>query len=202
MLIEDIFTQRFVLIKNIDVDHDKILSHLKKNSFKMVNNNHETKVRITKDMKLLKNMKTGKLLEKEINKHLKKVIKEAFGFDVNHEIINSWGTLAKPGVSTKFHYHKNYWLSACYYPHGSQEDKYKIIFQDMTYKHWEIDVIKYNNFNAPYWTVFVEKGDLIIFPAHLSHAIGSNETNTDRYSIAVNILPKGRIGHNDGELIL
>ena len=72
----------------------------------------------------------------------------------------------------------------------------------MRYNHWEIDVVEYNNFNAPYWSVFVEKGDLIIFPAHLSHAIGTNNTDTDRYSIAVNILPKGRIGHNDGELIL
>lgn len=202
MLIQDIFTQRFVLIKNINIDHDKVLSDLKKANFKIVNNSHETKVQITKDIKLLKHMKTGKLLEKELNKHIKKAIKEAFGFNVNHEIVNSWGTLTKPGVDTKFHYHKNYWLSACYYPHGSQEDKYKIIFQDMRYTHWEIGVTEYNNFNAPYWTVFIEKGDLIIFPAHLSHAIGINKTDKDRYSIAVNILPKGKIGHNDGELIL
>lgn len=202
MLVQDIFTQRFVIIKNINVNHEKILSDLKKTDFKIVNNNHETKVQITKDIKLLKNMKTGKLLEKELNKHIEKAIKEVFGFNVNHEIVNSWGTLTKPGVNTKFHYHKNYWLSACYYPHGLPEDKYKIIFQDMRYTHWEIDVTEYNNFNAPYWTVFIEKGDLIIFPANLSHAIGSNNTDKDRYSIAVNILPKGKIGHNDGELII
>src|SRR5210317_2131217 len=108
MLIQDIFTQRFVLIKNINVNHDKVLSDLKKADFKNVNNNHKTKVQITKDIKLLKHMKTGKLLEKELNKHIKKTIKEAFGFNVNHEIINSWGTLTEPGVDTKFHYHKNY----------------------------------------------------------------------------------------------
>jgi uncharacterized protein (TIGR02466 family) len=202
MLVQDIFTERFVLIKNINVNHEKILSDLKKADFKIVTSNNYETVRITKDNKLLKNMKTGKLLEKELNKHIEKAIKEAFGFNVKHQIVNSWGTLAKPGVNTKFHYHKNYWLSACYYPHGLPKDKYKIIFQDMRNTHWEINIADYNNFNSPWWHVYIEKGDLIIFPAHLSHAIGTNETDTDRYSIAVNILPKGKIGHSDGELIL
>jgi hypothetical protein len=50
------------------------------------------------------------------------------------------------------------------------------------------------------FSVTVSAGTMIVFPAYLQHKIGYNFSEENRYSIAVNILPKGNIGVNDGQI--
>ena len=57
---------------------------------------------------------------------------------------------------------------------------------------------EYTHHNQRQHVLRVLKGDLIVFPSSLRHKIGFNFTKQNRYSLALNILPKGNIGRGDG----
>jgi uncharacterized protein (TIGR02466 family) len=51
----------------------------------------------------------------------------------------------------------------------------------------------HNIFNSESWTINPVEGDILLFPSSLRHSVMVNTSNTDRYSIAFNIVPVGHI---------
>jgi len=169
---------------------DPLLDEGKRNKLSTGNHiSYSKKVLDLKEFKSLKNV---------LYKEIKEAIQKYFYYDVDFTIENSWGTMSEPNSVSTFHVHSNYWYSAVYYPHGSHEDEMSIVFEKALCDFFMVPVKKYNHSNQTQYVLRVTEGDLIIFPASLRHKIGFNFTKQNRYSIAINILPKGNIGEGDG----
>ena len=140
--------------------------------------------------------------KKTFSEYIDYGIRSVWRYNIGHQIINSWVTKTYPTSESKFHTHKNFWLSAVYYP--CKESHFKIQFDSprLDLSSFDIPVYERNMYNSFTWTYTIKEGDLILFDAALRHKIDKNIANTIRYSIAMNILPKGQIGERDGTLVL
>ena len=97
--------------------------------------------------------------------------------------INSYGAFNRP------HIHPNAVLAGVYYV-STPEPISNINFQhpgiNVQY-HYTPDIMKgTNNFTSAVWRYGPVAGDLLIFPAYLSHFVESNMSTEDRISIAFN----------------
>jgi hypothetical protein len=200
-IIQPLFTPSYVVFKNLDLDNTQILKELYEYSYQ------DTCAQINKSqksnsIKVLNEMKSGEKIKKEIDLCLDFAIKKIWKYDIDHNIVNSWITKTNPNCDSDAHSHKNFWLSAVYYPYST--GKFKIRFEserfDLT--SYGIKVSEPNCFNSNIWDYEVCTGDLVVFSAALRHKIYMNNTKDIRYSIAINILPKGEVGKDDGRLLL
>lgn len=189
-----IITSFFCVYKNINLDHEKIFNELKQLPFVKTNNNTNSHITVSK--KILTNLHSGKELHDAIYFHTDNFIKNIYKYKTQFQIVNSWVTKTEPNGSSDYHVHKNFWLSAVYYPHGSLEDKFSINLNTLNSDNFfDFETIEKNFINSQRVTQEITEGDLILFPANLYHKINTNISNKDRYSLAVNILPLGEIGN-------
>tara|TARA_R110000823_G_C15734608_1_gene480154 strand:+ start:97 stop:717 length:621 start_codon:yes stop_codon:yes gene_type:complete len=199
--VQSIFTPSFIVFKNLNLDNNQILKELNNFSYQKTSV-YGNKSQRSDSIKVLNEMKSGDKIKKEINLCLDTAIKKIWKYDIGHTIVNSWVTKTNTNCDSDSHSHKNFWLSAVYYPYSP--GKFKIRFEsdrfDLT--SYEINVIEYNCFNSTAWDYEVFTGDLVVFSAALRHKIYVNTAKDTRYSIAINILPKGKIGTNDGALLV
>jgi uncharacterized protein (TIGR02466 family) len=114
-------------------------------------------------------------------------------YDNKFKITTSWFTVTKSGGSGNWHKHSHCWYSGVYY------------FQDFTSElvlrnPIERDIEMFNNeINSPLWMFEPKKGDLLLFPSYLYHMVNTNTSNTDRNSLAFNIMPDGEVGFGDSK---
>jgi ectoine hydroxylase-related dioxygenase (phytanoyl-CoA dioxygenase family) len=198
IITQPIFTPSFIVFKNLNLNNKEIIKELKKLPYEKIHKSTEKSVSI----KILNEIKSGKKIQEEINLCLNVAIKDIWKYDIGHTIVNSWSTKTKPGCESTLHSHKNFWISAVYYPYS--ERKFKIIFQSdrLDLPSFDINTLEYNCYNSHVWEYTIDTGDVIIFSAALKHKIAMNNTEKTRYSIATNILPKGEIGKDDGTLLI
>jgi hypothetical protein len=194
-----LFSQNIYLKNKVDLPHKKILNEIKKLPWDKVipqikHPSYDTRQYISK-YNLLDIIPSKNLIKNVMKECVTEAINN-FGYDSSFKICNSWANKILPQNISEFHNHKNFWLSLVYYPHGN----FTIDFKKHDMEFFEIKTKKQNSFNNNMCSVDVKQGDIIIFPAYMLHKIGYNNTKENRYSIAVNILPKGVIGQNDGEL--
>ena len=52
----------------------------------------------------------------------------------------------------------------------------------------------YNTYNSKSWKITPVNGMLIFFPSEVHHQILKNNSNIERYSLAFNLMPTGKIG--------
>jgi uncharacterized protein (TIGR02466 family) len=202
----DLFKTSILHVKNLEVDHKKILSEIipleYSENFKQAVSSHgllKTGTQISvNSTKLFETIPSGQILKKEIEKHVEFCIKHYYQYVISFRTVTSWATKTFKGAIGDFHTHNNFWLSCVYYPHGTKEDKIHITFRRIMSNVFEPNVLQGNSMNSAIVDIYITEGDLLIFPAHLLHSIGYNYTNEDRYSIACNILPKGTMGRQDG----
>jgi hypothetical protein len=152
---------------------------------------------MSKNTNILSILTDGDSIKEKFKNLIKDSLKD-MGINQDFEIQNSWSTLVKSNGFSEIHYHANYWLSAVYYPSGTLEDNIKIEFSRPQILPWDvtnnpIDSFFFNNKCKQ----IVKKGDLIVFPSYLKHRIFYYFGNLDRYSVAMNIAPIGKIGRND-----
>jgi len=194
MIVKPTFSTGYVLFENIDLNHKDMLTSIKKEKYRPIGE-HSCYSLISHDRNFLDN-KTKKIFKSYIDK----AIRDGFKFNIDHDIVNSWTTKCEPNTFSHFHVHKNFWLTAVYYPYS--EFKYTIEFESkrMDWGSYDIPVSEYNNFNSGWWMQEMNPGDLIVFSANIEHRIPVNKTNQTRYSLAMNILPKGKMGVSDSEV--
>jgi len=197
--IQPIFSSFFCHIKNIEVNHDSIYEYCKKLEYTSTNDKDHS---MSKSIFILDDFKEGKNLQKVFLKYINQSV-EQLGYVAKSQIVNCWVNKVISNREAVYHMHKNFWLSCVYYPHGSLDDGYKLIFNsDRTndYTGYDVPVNEYNIFNSYTFSVKVEKGDLIIFPSLVKHKADKHFSKNTRYSIAANILPLGTIGYGEGNL--
>jgi len=196
-----LFSQNIYLIKNTELPHEKILKEIKGLKWSKVfpqilTPNYDTKQYIS-EYNILDTLSSE--IKKNIKLKFEHCLKEAiksFGFDTDFIIHNSWVNKIKPGNYSEFHNHRNFFLSLVYYPHGN----FSIIFKKHEIDFFEINIKKQNSLVNNLCSIPVGEGDIVIFPAYMLHKIGFNNTKTNRYSIAVNVLPAGIVGKEDGKI--
>ena len=199
IIVQPIFTPSFIIFKNLNLNNEKILKELETLQYtKLI----EKKVDRSNSIKILNDIKNGKKIKEEINICLNHAIKNVWKYNTEHTIVNSWATRTLPGGYSSAHTHKNFWLSAVYYPYS--QGKFKICFESDRHdlSSFDINTTELNFFNTYVWEYSIDTGDLIVFSSNLKHKIAMNNTENIRYSIAINILPKGEIGQNEGVLYI
>lgn len=193
------FAEWFLYYENVDVDNEKIISYLKnldyysigfgEHQYEKVNDENA----ITASTREMYVLNTNNKLKQQFIKIIEEGIKQ-FGYTNEVDIETSWGTLTRKNGYSEFHHHPNYWLSAVYYPSG--EGKIEFLRPQIV-PHSMKDIQHFTINNSCIHTV--KKGDLIVFPSYLRHRIYYYKGEEDRYSIAMNINPVGKIGFGDSQ---
>jgi hypothetical protein len=195
------FSEWFLYFEDLQLNDELILKDLKKLQYEFcdddINIQNITKLFMSKNTNILSILTDGDSIKEKFKNLIKDSLKD-MGINQDFEIQNSWSTLVKSNGFSEIHYHANYWLSAVYYPSGTLEDNIKIEFSRPQILPWDvtnnpIDSFFFNNKCKQ----IVKKGDLIVFPSYLKHRIFYYFGNLDRYSVAMNIAPIGKIGRND-----
>lgn len=195
------FSEWFLYFEDLQLNDELILKDLKKLQYEFcdddINIQNITKLFMSKNTNILSILTDGDSIKEKFKNLIKDSLKD-MGINQDFEIQNSWSTLVKSNGFSEIHYHANYWLSAVYYPSGTLEDNIKIEFSRPQILPWDvtnnpIDSFFFNNKCKQ----IVKKGDLIVFPSYLKHRIFYYFGNLDRYSVAMNITPIGKIGRND-----
>jgi uncharacterized protein (TIGR02466 family) len=105
---------------------------------------------------------------------------DRFGF-----VVDGWANINGQGALNNFHNHPNTLLSGCYYI-DTPANGGDIVFRDPRELAYVFQPPYATGPRAPVTGITPEPGMLIIFPAWLVHAVGSNMATTDRMSVAFN----------------
>ena len=185
-----------LFIYQLNVKND-LISKFKKEKFKSAEYSDGGCSLIGKDLNVLRKYKE---LNKEIIKAVNATIKDVLMLeDVNYRIFSSWLTKTDPGGSSDPHSHTNSWLSGVYYPKGNTSFSIKFYNDHITQFHTPPK--KFNIYNSGEWSIHPDDNYLILFFSQLRHKIMANNSNEDRYSLAFNILPKGKFGVGDSTVV-
>ena len=118
------------------------------------------------------------------------------GYVIPFKMSSSWFTRTKPNQSVMEHKHTNSaWSSVFYF----QDDVSNIVFRkrelpmiDVKFSNGDPSTIPYGICDFP-----ANKGSMVLFPSDLYHSTNPNETDTYRYSLAMNFMPRGMCYDND-----
>ena len=181
------FAEWFLYYENVDVNNERITSYLKNLEYENTSQSNSSKEMYVLSHHNVLKQKFISIIEEGITQ---------FGYTNKVDIETSWATLTKTNGYSEFHHHPNYWLSAVYYPSG--EGKIEFLRQHVL-PHSMKDV---NHFTINNSCMQDVKGcDFIIFPSYLRHRIYYYKGLEDRYSIAMNINPIGKIGFGDSQKV-
>lgn len=139
-------------------------------------------------------------LKTEIMLKLNSYIKDVLMYkDIKFKITTSWGTKTSPGGYGQEHMHSNSWFSGVWYPEDSSSITFvkrdRALIDPGNPEEW-------NLFNSQEWQMTPSTNDLFIFDSTLSHRINKNISDSDRYSIAFNVLPQGKFGTGDSTVYI
>jgi uncharacterized protein (TIGR02466 family) len=183
-----------LFIYKLDIKEDLTLK-FKKEKFKLALGSSLTSEETSEDLNILKKYEN---LNKEISKAVDETLDEILMLKhINYRIFSSWLTKVKPKISSHSHNHANSWLSGVYYPKGDPGFSIKF-FYDNTSTFYTTPT-EFNIYNSTDWTFFPEDNHLILFFSQLRHQLMPNQSTKDRFSLAFNILPRGKFGTGDSK---
>jgi len=140
-------------------------------------------------------------LKDKLLKYINEFFKKTLHYDKNKFVITtSWISKTSPNKESHWHNHNNCYYSGVYYVdvHKNCGD---ILFNTFTPDFFALEASKTNQYNSRMFSIPVENDRIILFPSQIYHKISKNNSNKDRYCIAFNIMPVGKIGTNDSCLI-
>jgi uncharacterized protein (TIGR02466 family) len=125
-----------------------------------------------------------------VEKSISEYVEEAYKVTTKFRISLSWSNLTEPNQSHHEHSHQNSIFSGTYYFEDIKDSP--IMFgnphlnRDMVI-HNEDGYLDWNEFNSQTWSMnHIKAHSCVLFPSWLKHAVGSNISDTNRYSIAFN----------------
>lgn len=110
---------------------------------------------------------------------------------------SSWLARTYKGGSCLQHSHTNSWYSGIVYFGAYDEDSAPIVFYNPLYNCISPEPFEYNYFNSNSWEVKPKTNMMLMFPSCVQHKVLLHKTDTKRYALAFNIMPKGPVGHDD-----
>ncbi len=120
------------------------------------------------------------------------------------QMVESWLTVQHKGNSHDSHSHTYAIFSVCYYPKA--ESGSLVLSAPNSKNTFEKDYLfgfsysEFNTWNSPTWTIPVLSGDIVIFPASVTHFTKPNKSETPRFMIAANYWLKGTMRNQDNGL--
>lgn len=125
---------------------------------------------------------------------------ESLGFDFSgHHLkfAEMWANRNGPGDYNRAHIHPNAFLSGAYYvtlPSGAGDIEFYDPVRERTMQ--ALPLKSQTLLNTQSVEYECEEGSLVIFPAWLQHAVGANNSSTDRISISFNMFVEQRSPEN------
>lgn len=139
-------------------------------------------------------------IKRQINKHTYQYVFNTLCLNkIDLYITSSWINLHQKGNYAQPHIHQNSIFSGVLYLEVPNENCGQITFhfpfQLPTFTSNTIypGVKNRNIYNSHSWGFNPKSGDLLIFPSHLMHDVGINQSNQNRYSLSFNYFAKGKI---------
>jgi uncharacterized protein (TIGR02466 family) len=117
--------------------------------------------------------------------------------NVRLTVTQSWLNYTEKGHNHHAHWHHNSVVSGCLYLNAVR-DIDNIVFSKDKEMNWQIQGKSQNAFNAIDTYVSIDKGDLVMFPSHLTHSVPKTKGDHTRISLAFNSFFEGDIGFIEG----
>ena len=127
---------------------------------------------------------------------VKEYVYDVMGCDTKNDIDIpcSWVNRHKFQDKSHEHNHRNCLYSGIVYlecePNGGD-----LIFTNHKFEMISPDRTHYNIYNSMKWTIRPEKGMVIMFPSDLFHFVTENLSSEIRYSLAFNMMLRGKFGN-------
>jgi uncharacterized protein (TIGR02466 family) len=119
----------------------------------------------------------------------------------NFNITTSWITKTEPNGFCQYHCHRNsYYSGVLYNSKTNDTEGGNLLFTDSGVKEETIlinEPTEWNILNSKRITIEPDKNLLVFFPSMLRHRIDKYSGINDRYSLAFNLFPIGKIGNGD-----
>ena len=149
--------------------------------------------------RILEEFPTTKFL---LNAYVNKTLNETIGYNADFAITTSWITLTSRNEKSQSHNHKNsFWSGVYYFDDDYGKNAAKIVFRNPIDNLSSFQpAIKDGEFNSvTSSTVFVKPKSkmLILFPSYVYHEVNLHREDTNRHSLAFNIVPAGLYGNGD-----
>ena len=149
-------------------------------------------------------------LSKHILQTTKTVMTEMLGFDIEDvQFTQSWISHKNPGEHHSKHSHANSIISGVYYFQNDIESLPPITFHNSRSVNGTYEInLPYQEITAdkPFsWSTYTYtpiKNDLVMFPSHLNHSVGTNTSSKVRKSLAFNVIPTKLFGKKESLTLL
>ena len=172
----------------IEHDENKMLKQINKQNF-----NGTFNTNYSKDCQVLKK---DKQLSKKILNCAYDFIEQNFKYDIKLKFTASWWTKTVTNGDSHKHRRSHSLISGVYYPFATEG--YSINFhKEETDLFWTLRAREFNVINSKVWNYPIQKNDLIFFTYDQVHEIEKYRGIDNRYSLAFNLLPYGKIGERD-----
>lgn len=103
-------------------------------------------------------------------------------------IASMWSIINKKDDFNVIHTHPNSFLSAAYYVKAPKNcGKFQVESLNTAKRYWYPEIKNKNELNMDVVGIFIEEGDLLIFPGYLPHKVSKNESDEDRIVISFNV---------------
>lgn len=112
---------------------------------------------------------------------------------------NSWCTLQEKGGLHPYHNHPGSIFSSTYYAQAHNGSLSFSTPESIIQSGFNFDyrIKNYNYFNSLTWKIPVTTGDLIIFPANISHESGEHKGPETRIMLGASYFIKGKLGFKE-----
>lgn len=137
-------------------------------------------------------------IREAVDEALATYAREVMGIAHVLEVTQSWALMNPPGVGMHAHTHSNSLVSGSLYYAPMPNPPGNMVFERTNgYRQIEMEVKadKTNIYNTQRNAVVPKHGDLVLFSSSILHFVETNQSNQNRYSIAFNAFPRGKIGN-------
>jgi uncharacterized protein (TIGR02466 family) len=194
---EPIYTSN--LERKLTKEELKIINEYKKETYKNDGN-------VTSDDNYVLENKTLKNLKKDLHTKVMDYFDKVICTDnlITPYITQSWINYTETNQFHHQHYHSNALVSGIFYVNADKKVDtvtfYKVYPDDKI----QLNINKYNTFNATSFKFLVGTGDLLLFRSSLPHGVDRKKGANTRISLSFNVFFKGTIGDNKSltELVL
>jgi hypothetical protein len=196
-----IFPEPIVEYSNIGVDQNRLQNLYNKQEWKNTNpdDNADYFLMISKNLKVLnEDKKLKKIFANVINEYVKKIML----YENEFYMTTSWFTKTEKNKISVLHDHGNAMFSAVYYFDVVDGEKPKLTFEKPTVSQFDLEPSTYHALNGPSHIFESSNDSMLIFPSYLKHKVNRHKNKGTRKSLAMNFIPKGKIGKDTNEIYL
>jgi uncharacterized protein (TIGR02466 family) len=183
-------------IKTDFVLNKKELFHIE--NMKYIHHNENPQTLLSAE-DLILNHKKLKRAKDMIMKHFKDYVTNILEIEDEFYMSNSWCTLQKKGEHHPYHNHPGSIFSSTFYTQVKEGALIFSVPNSIIQSGFNFDykIKNYNYYNSLTWQIPITSGDLLIFPAQLSHESKKHDGEEVRIMLGSSYFVKGNLGFKE-----